>query len=194
MPGHGVGINIPQESFGFGAPDFQFGGGGGGGGDFDIGALLQLLGGGGGGGEFGLEKLTGLSGFLAGPFGGLATMAAGGLIGGIGSLIAGDGGRGKRLRTAQGSAESLANSEIDQGQLLQLMSLFDKSQGPRLKQLFGEAASRVGLDSGIGQAFALNRLQDDRAQFSTQSLLDAIRRVSQDRRVGARLQAGLVGG
>ena len=192
MAGRGIGINVPQESFGFNGPDFQFGGGGGGG--FDMNALMQLLGGGdgGGGGGFGLEKLTGLSGFLAGPFGGLATMGLGGLIGGIGSLIGGDGGRGNRLRTAQGSAQGLANSEIDQGQLLQLMSLFDKSQGPRLNKLFGEAASRVGLDSGIGQAFALNRLQDDRASFGTQSLLAAIQRVSQDRRVGARLQAGLV--
>lgn len=185
MARHGVGIDIPQDSFGFGAPNFQFGGGGGGGG-FDINSILQLLG--------GQKKQTGLLGLLDGPFGGLVSGGVGGLIGGIGSLIAGDGGRGDRLEEAQGSARNLLNSDIDEGQLMRLMSLFDKSQIPRLNQLFGESAKAVGLDSGIGRGVALNRLQDDRSQFGTQSLLAMLQRISQDRRLGARLQAGLVDG
>lgn len=184
MPRHGTGINIPNDSFGFSAPNFQFGGGGGTSGDLDINSILSLFG--------GQQQQGGLAGFLGGPFGGVAAGGVGGLIGGIGSLIGGDGGRGDRLEEAQGTARGLAGSEIDEGELLRLMSLFDKSQIPRLNQLFGESASRVGLGSGIGQAFALNRHQDDRTAFSTQSLLDAIRRVSQDRRLGAQLQAGLV--
>ena len=143
-------------------------------GGFDI---ASLLGGGGG--------LGGLAGFAAGPFGPPASIALSGLLSGLGSLFGGDSGRKRRLREAQSIFRGLSSSEIDEGALSRGSALFERSQLPTLERLFSQAAGRVGLDSGIGQGFALGGFQNILAGFNSQQLRDEQNRVQQRRLTGA---------
>ncbi len=131
------------------------------------------------------KPLTGLAGFAAGPFGPPASMALSGLLSGLGSIFGGDSGRKRRLREAESIFKQLSNSEIDEGALSKGSALFERSQLPTLERLYSQSASRVGLDSGIGQGVALGGFQDILASFNSQQLRDEQGRVHQRRLTGA---------
>lgn len=137
------------------------------------------------------NKLTGVAGFLAGPQGALLSQAAGPLLSAFGSLFLG-GGKRKRLNEAQRVFRNLLNSSVNEAQLARGSQLFQRASLPALNRLFSQAASRVGLDSGIGQGVALNQFADLLAQFNTQQFLNERNRVAQDRRLGAQGLASII--
>lgn len=138
------------------------------------------------------DKPTGLAGVLTGPLGGVAAGAAGSLLNAFGALAFGDGGKKKRLREAQSVFRQLINSQVNQAALSQGSRLFERSQLPTLNRLFSQSASRVGLDSGIGQGAALAQFADLLAGFNTRQLLNEQNRVAQDRRLGAQGLASII--
>lgn len=137
-------------------------------------------------------QASGLAGFLGGPQGALISQAAGPLLQAFGSLFFGDGGKGNRLKEAQGAFRDLLGSDIDEAGLQRGSQLFERSQLPTLNKLFQGAAGRVGLDSGIGQSAAIGQFGDILSQFNTQQFLQERQRVSQDRRLGAQGLASVI--
>lgn len=105
------------------------------------------------------EKLTGLSGFLAGPYGGLATQFGGGLLKGIGGLISG---RGRRRR--RGELEEFTNSlegrEITDADVREAVRSRQGEVSQAVNPVAREVSSRVGLDSGLAGGFIINAMLD----------------------------------
>lgn len=136
------------------------------------------------------EKLTGLAGFAAGPFGPLAFGVAGAAI----NALAGDGGQGKRLKEAQGGARELAEGNVDQGQLIRMMALFRRANQQRRNKSFQQTFARFGggADSGLAQNFAANQSLDDEAQFASSQFINATNQAAIDKRTGVSILGSLV--
>ena len=135
------------------------------------------------------KQPTGLAGLLGGPYGGLLSSVGGGLL----SLLGGDGGRGKRMREAQGAFRGLANSQVNEGDFSRGADLFRRSSLPQLSNLYGNAAKHIGLDSGLGQGYALGQFQDLLGGFNSDLYQRLISEREQNKRLGAQGLASLVG-
>jgi len=110
----------------------------------------------------------------------------------IGGLLGGDGGQRGRIREAQGVGRELFGARFDPGAIAQQRGAFQQGiLSPFLNRQAQTASRRVGLGSGIGQQFILNRGQDLSAGFESEAIMRELDRVLRQRLAGANITAGL---
>ena len=136
------------------------------------------------------NELTGLAGFAAGPFGPAAFGVAGAAI----NALAGDGGRGDRLREAQTGARGLARGDIDEGQMIRMLALFRRANQQRRSKSFQQTFAKFGggTDSSLAANFAANQADEDAIGFESKQFINASNQAAIDKRTGVSILGSLV--
>lgn len=110
----------------------------------------------------------------------------------IGNLLAGDGGRGKRIDAASATATNLLDSKFDQSVIDKQRTSFERGTlSPLIRRLTKRAAGRSGLDSGVSQGFIASKTHEAGARFETDAIQNELGRILQKILAGANIQRGL---
>lgn len=98
-------------------------------------------------------------------------------------------GGGPDTKGAKALGNQLLNTQPDTANINKLIQMFMQTTGPGREQAGRTAASRVGLDSGIGAGFQLSQENQSVKEMLTRLFQGELGRVSQQRQQGGNILA-----
>lgn len=137
------------------------------------------------------QQVGGLIGTLGSIFGGPLGGAAAGVLGAGINLLGGDGGQGRRIRTAETSISGLEGGQFNQNRFAMQRQQFLQSLQPFLQEQLRAGASRAGLGSGLVQSEVARQSAAPLAAFSTGAIGSQFAEIERNRRLATQLRTNL---